>query len=108
MTTRPYPGRPYVLDSYSGPDAVRVCGCTEHGGTVFVTCAKSRWTWDFKAQKPLAFWVSRDAHYANYCYARRMGRMAQKRKIKKLIRLALVTSESAKNECISVPFREKE
>lgn len=90
MTTRPNP-------SYTEMHDWQMPYC----GTVFVTWAKSRWTWDFAAQKPLAFWVNREAHYANYSYKRRMRRIARHRQ--KSIWLAPVTSHSTRNECISVP-----
>ena len=76
-------------------------GYTErHDGTVFATWAKSRWTWDFKTNQPLAFWVNREAHYANYCYLRRMKRIASHRR--KRIRTYPVTSHSINNECLSL------
>jgi len=72
-----------------------------HCGTVFVTLTKSRWTWDFNAQKPLAFWENSRAHYANYCCKRRMNRLARHRHTN--IQAAPVISCSSRNECVSVP-----
>lgn len=53
----------------------------KHEATVFRTYAKSRWTWDYKLNKPLDFEVNQEAHYANYCYARRVCRLAKARKL---------------------------
>ena len=65
-----------IYPTYIGDrnNIVRVQGCTQHGGTVFATLVKSSWTWDFKRNMPLAFWIEREAHYANYCAQRRMRR----------------------------------
>lgn len=91
-----------VYPTYIGTreNIIRVDGCTQHGGTVFATWAKSRWTWDFKKQIPLAFWIQREAHYANYCMKRRLRRRGVR-----LHWLSFpVCSHSSATKTISVPL----
>lgn len=69
---------------------------TEHNLSVFVVWIKSRFTWNYKSNKPKIFKSNKDAHYARYCCNRRFKRIG------KLIDGIYVTTHSINNPCFYV------
>ena len=71
-------------------------GYTEpHCLTVFVIWAKTKYTWNYIAKKPIGFLTNDAAHYASYCIKRRYKRFGFP-----LLKTP-ITCHSINNPCIS-------